>query len=238
MIVDLLPAHRAALAGMGVEARRRRSAGGDAEVGDQRAVGDAQRRLEQVRASARRAPSARARWMVTGTTRSAGRGQHHHRQRRAGECARNSVWPGKAKPAPSISACLWIGLVQSASAAPPRTSSTPRAIMATTAAAFAGSGRPGTAGPRQRVRQHRQAVGRRRPRRRRRRSTRRARRGASPRRRMWSGSPIRKKPSRPPQRRPGRERDLAADPGRVAEGQRHRQGHRSTIRASPISSWR
>ena len=37
---------------------------------------------------------------------------------------------------------------------------------------------------------------------------------------------------------PGLERDLAADPGRIAEGQRDGKAHRSSIRASPSNSWR
>ena len=70
------------------------------------------------------------------------------------------MWPGKAKPAPSISACLLIGLVQSASAAPPRTSSTPRAMIAIDGGGVrrVGAARHRRAG--QRVGDHREAVGR------------------------------------------------------------------------------
>ncbi len=85
-------------------------------------------------------------WMVTGTTRSKGDASIITGSGAPERCARNSVWPGKAKPAPSLSAFLLIGLVQSASAAPLRTNSTPRAMMAMTAPAFSGSARPGSGG--------------------------------------------------------------------------------------------
>ncbi len=56
------------------------------------------------------------------------------------------MWPGKAKPAPSFSAFLWMGEVQIAEAAPDWTSETARAMTATTSAALPGVGCPGGCG--------------------------------------------------------------------------------------------
>ena len=97
-------------------------------------------------------------WTVTGTTRSAGAASIITGSGAPDRCARYSVWPGKAKPAPSFSARLLIGLVQSASARPSRANATPRAMISTTAGALAGSGRPGGGRAGQGVVQHRQAV--------------------------------------------------------------------------------
>ena len=145
--------------------------------------------------------------------------------------------PGKAKPAPCFSSAFAIGLVQTASASPACASATARAMIATTAGALRASGRPGVAGCGSgwsstgspsaiaAAAAAGASIGR----------------TGSPSRAPSAAtcprSPIRKNAGPSPQRRPGPERDLGPDPGRVAEGQRDRRGHRSMMIASPSSSW-
>ena len=83
--VGLLAAHGAALAGVGVEAGHgdARGRGGRSRVTRPRWVTrSVASRSAGVRAAG---TSASGMWIVTGTTRSVGRGQHHHRAGRAGE---------------------------------------------------------------------------------------------------------------------------------------------------------
>ncbi len=70
--------------------------------------------------------SARGIWIVVGTTRSCGTGQHHHHGAPRPAPPGYSVWPGKAKSAPSFSTFLLIGAVQTAPASPDITSETAR----------------------------------------------------------------------------------------------------------------
>ena len=182
--------------------------------------------------------SASGMWMVTGTTRSPGAASIITGNGAPQRWARNSVWPGKAKPAPSFSAFLWIGLVQSAEARArpddldaarddrddrggvrrvghPRGRRTGERMVQDGKAARQGLGRGlGSVDGDDRHRQARAEAGH---------------------VRAVADQEERQPPA---EGRPRLERDLAADPGGVAEGQRDRRGHRSTIRASPISSWR
>ena len=96
----------------------------------------------------RRGTSASGMWMVTGTTaRSSdqiiitglGAGPPS-----AASAARNSVWPGKAKPAWYITDFA-MGLVTTAPARPAVTSATAVSMAARAAGALAASGRPGAA---------------------------------------------------------------------------------------------
>ena len=85
-------------------------------------------------------------WMVTGTTRRLSQDSIMTTGRSPARWARYSVWPGKAKPAPSCSAFLWIGPVQMAAAWPRRVRSTARAMTSITPWALRGSGWPGVVG--------------------------------------------------------------------------------------------
>ena len=58
-------------------------------------------------------------WMVSGTTRNVSLASIITARRAPVRWARNSVWPGKAKPA-AFSTALWMGAVTSAAASPSR----------------------------------------------------------------------------------------------------------------------
>src|SRR5258706_12926390 len=83
-------------------------------------------------------------WMVSGTTRNLSLASIITARRAPVRWARNSVWPGKAKPAP-FSTALWMGAVTSAAASPARHDATAISIVSVTAAALALSGLPGMA---------------------------------------------------------------------------------------------
>ncbi len=83
-------------------------------------------------------------WMVSGTTRNWSDASIITARRAPVRCARNSVWPGKAKPA-AFSTALWMGAVTIAAASPFRHLATAISIASVTAGALAGSGLPGAA---------------------------------------------------------------------------------------------
>ena len=143
--LDLLTPHAPALARMRVEPGHGEARRGDAEIADQGGMGDADRLSSRSPVSA---PAPRQRDMD-------GRGHHPQADPASiiatrstpARCARYSVWPGKANPAPSCKACLWMGAVQSARGLARLHQSTPRAITSITPCACAGLRLPGVRGP-------------------------------------------------------------------------------------------
>ena len=154
----------------------------------------------------------------------------------AASAPRYSVWPGKRNPA-SYSVALAIGFVTTARASPARTAETARSIDSIVAAALAALGRPGCAA----TAFSSGTTGRAAP------ITEAARPGSvstigagDPMRRAtsarWAGDASTKNGASPAFRaRPCGERQLGADPGRVAHGHRERR----TIRhgeSSPVNA--
>ena len=169
--------------------------------------------------------------MVAGTTRRAGQASIITTRLTPASAARNSVWPGKAKPAPSFSAFLLIGAVQMAEASPAMTSRDGALDDRDHPGRIAGSGWPGTAaaGKRcdrtgstssgdasQRIGRSRDTLATREPCGR------------------WRGSPIQKNGRRPPSAGTRLHRDLRSDARRIAAGEG--DGHAVLAHGSRITA--
>ncbi len=134
---------------------------------------------------------------------------------------------GKAKPAPSFSAFLWIGAVHSAAALPVMNHAHARADHRNDARGIGGSGRPEEQGGEDSLDQNRQralarglALGHRAP--------------------VGAGGQVSRvaQPDEAFTSGPGGCRDLGSHPGRIAAGQDDRKAHGSRMKAAARSSSR
>ena len=235
--LDLLASHGPGLAGVRVEPGDGEARPGDAEVGGERPVGDPERRLEQLRGQRGGHLGERAVDRHRHHPERRGR-EHHYRQAGAAEVGEVLGVSGEGEAGARLQQRLGdrvgadgqrlAGVGERDGAGDDRDDG-------------GGVARIGAAGGRrmrQRVVEHRQALGHRRGGggRRRDRPDRQVEPGAE--RGHVAEVADQEEGRAAAERRPGLERDLAADPGGVAEGQRDRRGHRSTMSASPRSSWR
>ena len=234
--LELLAAHGAAFAGVGVEAGDGDAGGGEAEVGPQAGVGDAEGRLEEVRGQGAGNVGERD---VDGDRHHAQhrRGEHHHREGRAGEVREEFGVAGEGEAGPVLQGLLVdrVGAEGDRGAAADEIDATGDDGDDGFGVGGIGMAWFGRAG--QGMRQDRQGVGRggglvRR--------SDRVKGNAEARgeRRELDRVGDQEERQAAAEGGPGLERDLAADAGGVAEGQGDRRAHRSTIRASPSSSWR
>ena len=137
-------AQHAVFAGMGIEARHRQARIQNAEIAAQRGQDDlagVEHRLLGDRPWAHRPPACG--WSAAPPA-SLSLASIITARRAPVRWARNSVWPGKAKPA-AFSTDLWIGAVTMAAASPSRQACTAISMASVTAAALAALGLPGTA---------------------------------------------------------------------------------------------
>jgi hypothetical protein len=234
--LDFLAAQAAALAGRGVESRDGDALRSNAEIGPKRPVRDAERLLEKRPCQClghggerqvdgdRHHPQPRA-------------GQHHHRPGGARKCREVLGVAGEGKAGAVVQDFLrdWIGAERGGFARTDQADAAGDDLSHGCGISEVWNARRDGAG--QGMVQHRQAVamghrlGRCRYL---------AHRNSDRVRYRGHVGPVANQEHRHGalQSRPGRQCDLAADPRGIAEGQRHRRGHRTMMSASASSSWR